>query len=560
MAEPQENPHLLRAISLAQSGKVEDAHALLHKIISEDPTQELAWLWLVQTEPDHQKRIQILEECLRYNPQSEYARRGLAGFRTGPLSGKRPPGKPPTYFRPKKGTGPMKRAGCRWRTLLLLAAAVVGISLVIAGILFYPQWKGYLGLPDNPLAFLQSVVRNSPTPTRTSASADTATALPVTLTKTPTVTLTRTITFTPSLTRTATQTPLPTLFQGEPAADEPALLLLDDETCSVLRLPISGGDPENLTLEAAEDCDRPRISPDGRRLAFIGSPPDSWIAMTNLDGSHRRVFTKLAASTGEGRAMWSFEFSPDGQQVAFVASGFAKDTLGNVLIDDSFGFLYTAPVATGYAKQQKALGVDATLLDLLTWSPDGDWVFSYDRGNPLEDASYPFAFRASDSRTVWVSQDDPYLGQYDWSPDSMFLASLSPKKPSSAALPEDAPQDQNYIVISGLDESKHYIPLADKGYDPKFGARWFPDRSAFLLYHPADKSLVAVSQEGEFLQTVVELSAAPAYIAWSRDGEWIAVVEKSLSGNNGTLMIVHPDGSDLRILARGVRLAPVVWQ
>jgi hypothetical protein len=559
MDEPAHHPLLQKAIALAQSGRVEDAHALLHKITSEDPNQELAWLWLVQTEPDHQQRIQILEECLRHNPTSEYARKGLAGFRTGPLTGNRPPGKPPTYYRPKKGTGPLKRSGCRWKTLLALAALMAGISLIIAAVVFYPQWRGYFGLPENLLTMLPIPAGNTSTPSRTATLAETATFTRA-FTNTPTVTRSRTRTFTPSLTYTPTLTLVPTLYLGTPVADEPAILFLGPEGCSVMRLPLSGGVPEILTKEIAADCTRPRISPDGQKLAFIANPPGNQIVTTNLDGSRRRVFTTLTASTGAGRTIWTFAYSPDGKQIAFAASSFTKDAQGVLQIDDDFGFLYTAPVATGYAKQQKALGVESGLADLITWAPDGEWVFSYDRGNPLEEASYPFAFRASDSRTVWVAQEDPYLGHYDWSPDSMFLASLYPQKPSTAALPQDSPADQNYIIISGLDESKHYIPLEDKGYDPAFGARWFPDRSAFLLYHTPSRKLVAVSEEGKMLHPVAGLDTAPTQIVWSPDGQWIAILEKPSPQSPGTLIIVHPDGTDLRFMARGLANTAVVWR
>lgn len=557
MDQPAHHPLLQKAIALAQSGKVEDAHALLHRITAEDPTQELAWLWLVQTEPDHQQRIQILEECLRHNPQSEYARKGLAGFRTGPLTGNRPPGKPPTYYRPKKGTGPLKRSGCRWKTLLALAALAAGISLIIAGVVFYPEWRGFFGLPANPLALLPIPAGKTATSTPTAAETATFTA---SNTYTPSVTSSRTRTFTPSLTYTPTLTLVPTLYLGTPVADEPALLFVSEEGCSVMRLPLSGGVPVSLTREIAADCIQPRISPDGQKLAFIADPPGNQIVTTNLDGSRRRVFTTLTASTGAGRTIWTFAYSPNSQQVAFVASGFTKDALGALQINNDFGFLYTAPVATGYAKQQKALGVESSLSGRITWSPDGEWVFSYDRGNPLEEASYPFAFRASDSRTVWVAQEDPYLGHYDWSPDGLYLASLFPKKPSTAALAEDAAADQNYIIISGLDETKHYIPLKDKGYDPVFGARWFPDRSAFLLFHTPSRKLVAVSEEGEMLYPVAGLETAPAQIAWSPDGQWIAILEKSSPQSPGTLMIVHPDGTDLRFMARGLADAPVAWR
>jgi WD40 repeat protein len=181
-------------------------------------------------------------------------------------------------------------------------------------------------------------------------------------------------------------------------------------------------------------------------------------------------------------------------------------------------------------------------------------------GNPLESDSFPYAFRVSDSRTVWIAQEDPYLGHFDWSPDSLFLASLSPVKPETGGLPADAPKDQNYIVLFGLDESRHYIALDEKGYDPVFGARWFPDRSAFLLFRESDGALSAVTTEGELRNTIAALEQAPSFVSWSPDGEWIALIEPPTEeGAGGTLMVVRPDGSDLRILARGVGDAPLVW-
>jgi WD40 repeat protein len=560
MAGANENPLLLRAIALAQSGRVEDAHALLHKITSENPNDEMAWLWLVQTEPDHAQRIQILEECLRHNPQSEYARKGLAGLRTGPLTGK-PPSKQSTQQ--KKRTGPLKRSSCPWKGLLLLAALASGIALIIAGILFYPQWKGFfpsLGLPDNPLAFLQLPAGNSPTPTRTLTLVATKTRT-ATNPATPTKTSTRTRTFTPSLTNTPTVTRTPTLFLGVPVKDEPVILFLAADRCEAMRIPISGGSPESLTANVPADCSQPELSPDGQKIVFIALPDKNTLHTMNVSGTGEKMFTKLPANSSAGRTIWSLEWAPGGVAVAFVASGFTKDSQGLPRVSDSSGYLYTAAMNTGYAKQMKALGVERAYANSISWSPDGEWVFSFDMGNPLEAVSYPFAFRASDLRTVWITQEDPYLGHYDWSPDSLYLSSLSPQKPVTNALPAGDPKDQYYIVIYGLDESKHYIPLDKKGYATAFGARWFPDRSAFLLYDEATRKLVAVSKEGSFLNSVAQLEKAPSFLSFSPDGQWIAMIETDPAAEtSGTLMIVHPDGKDLRILARGVMPAPLVWR
>jgi hypothetical protein len=556
MAEFQEHPLLQRAISLAQSGKVEDAHALLHKITSEDPTQELAWLWLVQTEPDHQERIKILEECLRHIPNSEYARKGLAGFRTGPLSGARPPGKPPTYYRPKSGTGPLRRSGCRWRTLLLLGTLAAVVTLIIAGILFYPEWEGIipsLGLPElsqalqPPATFTPTATLVTPSATPTATRTGTATQIP-----------SRTWTMTPSLTHTPTVTWTPTLYVGVPVADEPALLFLAADSCAVMRVPISGGAPESLTGQVPADCAQPKISPDGSKLAFIALPDSNTIQMTNLDGSWKKMVSKLSPSTGAGRTIWSLEWAPDGQAIAFVASAFAKDAQGNNQVADASGFLYAVSLSSGYAKQLKALGVERSHADSVSWSPDGKWIFAFDMGNPVEAVSYPFAFRAADSRTVSITFDPNGWGHFDWSPDSLFLSGLLPQKPASSSLPPEAPVNQTYLMIAGLDESKRYVPLAEKGYSPEFGARWFPDQSGFLLYNERTKYLVAISPEGALLNPIVWLENPPSSVSWSPDKQWIAIVAAA-EGEGRALMIVHPDGTDLRILSREAGSAQAVW-
>jgi Tol biopolymer transport system component len=561
MAETKENPLLKRAIALAQAGRVEDAHALLHKITSEDPTQEMAWLWLVQTEPDHVQRILILEECLRHNPQSEYARKGLAGLRTGPLTGK-PPAKPPTNDRWKKSPVPRKRSSCRWRVLLLIGALAGCVTLTAAGILFYPQWKGLfpsLNLPDDPLALLQA-----PAATKTATTALTllSPTVPPTRTRSPTPTATSTMTgtFTPTQTFTPTVTLTPTLFQGAPVPDEPVILFLALGQCEVMRVPISGAEPELLTKDIPADCTRAEISPDGQRMAYVASPDENTLQAMSISGSGKKTVAQLAANTGAGRTIWSLEWAPDGWSIAFVASGFSKDDQGEIQVDDFSGFLYVVSSNGGYARQMNALGVEQTYAEVVSWSPDGKWIFALDMGNPLQTVSYPFVFRVSDKSAVWIAREDTVRGFYDWSSDSRYMSSVLPWKPAAESLPDQSPKDQSYIILAGLDESRYYIPLADKGYDPVFGARWFPDSSAFLLYNEDARQLVAVTREGVVQNTVMPLEKAPSFVSWSRDGQWIAVVEPGASDEGASLMIAHPDGSDWRILARGLASAPVVWK
>jgi hypothetical protein len=72
---------LIQAISLVKSGKKEEARALLLEVVWDEPQNESAWFWLVETMPDNSQRIRALEECLRHNPESQRAKTGLEAFR-----------------------------------------------------------------------------------------------------------------------------------------------------------------------------------------------------------------------------------------------------------------------------------------------------------------------------------------------------------------------------------------------------------------------------------------------------------------------------------------------
>jgi hypothetical protein len=568
MNSSTEDAQLRQAISLARSGHKEDAHALLHKIVGENPNLEMAWLWLVQTEPDPAQQILILEECLRNNPKSEYAKKGLSSLRAQmkaanaaakaaareAAADKTPP--PADEAKPRAPKKPSRGPSGIWKIIFVVMLLAVLATLVGGGVLLYPKIKNNLPaiqLPNllsaaNTATFTRTFTPLLPSPT------DTATA-----SLTPTVTRTRTATFTPSLTRTPTASPTATLFLGTPTAGESSLLFLAGG-CDVMKIPVSGGAPQKLTGDSPlSDCNLPAISPGGKKLAFTDAPINDMILMTNLDGSQRKIITKLAANTGAGRSIWSFQWSSDGQKLAFVASSYTMGKDGINIANADFGFLYFVTLTSGYAKQLKAQGVDFARSDAISWSPNGEWIFSYDTVG-ADQTAYPFAFRASDSRTVWISHDALYYSHYDWSPDSQTLSSVYPKKPSSNVLPADAPADQNYIILSGLDESQLYLPLDQKGYDPEFGARWFPDGSGFLLYNEITHSLVAISKEGVLLNSILHLEKAPASISWSPDGKWIALIEKTSAGGlAGPLMIVRSDGTDLRILTRDAYAEPLVW-
>jgi hypothetical protein len=77
--------NLSRAIELIKSGKKPEAGRILAGIVSANPDDYLAWQWLsLCVVPEAQKR-HCLEQALRINPGSEYAKKALAALNFKPV-------------------------------------------------------------------------------------------------------------------------------------------------------------------------------------------------------------------------------------------------------------------------------------------------------------------------------------------------------------------------------------------------------------------------------------------------------------------------------------------
>jgi hypothetical protein len=563
MAPPDENALLLQAISLARAGRKEDAHALLHKIVGENPHDEMAWLWLVQTEPDPAQQILTLEECLRNNPKSEYAKKGLAGLRAqiGARSAS-PPQKPPVPAgsKPPKPKRKPKSVSGIWKTIFVLMALALAATLVAGGILFFPFIQK--NFPAVSLPSIQLPI--SRPPAKTAASTRTFTSPQPSATDTataslaPTVTRTRTITFTPSKTGTPTKSLTPTIYLGTPVEGEYSLLGLKPGPCGAVAIPVSGG-PRFLTTQPLESCSDAQISPDGTRIAFLSGQNREILQVVNVDGTGLKPIIKLAGGPGFTRSIWSWRWSPDGKNIALVAPN---------LVKADPGFLYVASAdSSGAVKQIKNGGVHQGYAQTILWSPDSQWIFIWDMGMP-DQIPYPSTFRVSDSRSVILSylKDVPALApeyRFDWSPDGKFISFLSTEKPVTDALPSEAPADQAYIIIAGLDKSIRYIPLPmnEGGFDPSFGALWSPDGSLFLLLNKSTNQIVEIDGDGRIRNRILTLRNPLSIVQWSPDGQWISILEAwNMEGVGTILEVVRPDGSDYRILATGLVFAPVIWK
>ncbi len=62
------------ALKLVQDGKTRDAHILFEQIVSEDVHNISAWFWYAKTGASNAERTRILQNCLRFNPESAETR------------------------------------------------------------------------------------------------------------------------------------------------------------------------------------------------------------------------------------------------------------------------------------------------------------------------------------------------------------------------------------------------------------------------------------------------------------------------------------------------------
>ncbi len=96
--------------------------------------------------------------------------------------------------------------------------------------------------------------------------------------------------------------------------------------------------------------DQPSISPDGRRIAYIGVKDGVANVFTmKLDGSHQKQIT--FRKTPCGRAHWS----PDGQRIAFAS------------FNDRYSQSFVVP-ATGGGNPQQLTRLDGAVY-FLNWKP-----------------------------------------------------------------------------------------------------------------------------------------------------------------------------------------------
>ncbi|MBZ0305784.1 MAG: hypothetical protein K8I82_06920 [Anaerolineae bacterium] len=201
---------LQQAIELAQQGQRSQARVLLLDIVAENPTLEMAWIWLATVAATPEERLSALQRVIQINPENQTARAALQK-----LGADIPPASPLPETQAEPG-GTLLRG---FAPLEIGAFAVIVIVVMLALLVIMLRLGSEeTELPtQTPQPSLTATSTSSPTPsatprpTITPGPSPTVLVLPPTWTPMPSATPRPTITPAPTLTPLPTGTPFPSL-------------------------------------------------------------------------------------------------------------------------------------------------------------------------------------------------------------------------------------------------------------------------------------------------------------------------------------------------------------
>lgn len=197
-----------------------------------------------------------------------------------------------------------------------------------------------------------------------------------------------------------------------------------------------GGEPQQLTRSPKRD-DQPRWSADSRRLAFISDRDGkAQVYVLSIDGGEARKVTDVQT------AVQSFEWSPDGKRIAYIAADPAsearekekKEGFDQVIADADYPYarINLISVAEGDGLLPKPIKLTDGALHVvdIAWNPAGDAIAFTARATPkLADTGTTeiYVIDADGKRTQpsRLTTNDRPETNIEWSPDGRAVSYLS---------------------------------------------------------------------------------------------------------------------------------------
>ena len=228
-----------------------------------------------------------------------------------------------------------------------------------------------------------------------------------------------------------------------------------------------GGEPRQLTLAPKRD-DSPQWSSDSRNLAFISDRDGkAQVYVIRVDGGEAEKVTDAKT------AVQSFAWSPDGKRIAYIAADplpearekEKKDGFDQVRVDSDYQFAHISvtdlPSPNGETAKPVKLTDGALHVAELEWSPDGKLIAFTARSTPrLADSSttevYWIDLTAQPARPVKLTSNDRAESNLVWSPDGKMLSFLS----TSDKYPTIGP---SRIHLMKAEDATRYDLLTERG-------------------------------------------------------------------------------------------------
>lgn len=429
---------------------------MLEQVLEQDDGNEQAWLALASVTDKPRERRICLENVLEINPNNERARQALEKMRASAPSsgaGATPPAEPTRVAAPPV-RAPTKRAGVTtpgaqdaWRSqrarqglnptvlfFILLSITLVGVgALLVIG--------NMEGSPTpTPRFSPTAAVAGQVGPTRTATQTPEPRGTIVVRESDPIVPPTWTPM--PTATPFPTFTPSPTL----PPLDAYTLVFVaerPDRPASIFTISAGGG-PEQPLIVSEDPVADPAISPDGRRIAYVGLlDGQQQLFVANADGSDGRAITFFPPSRISNPA-----WSPDNNRIAFVSNDAGLDA---IYLIDADGTNLIRPWESTRAETDPA------------WSPDGSQL-AYAQDTTGRRTFQVFARSlAPDSRPVQLTEAGQNFSPA-WSPDGTRIAFISTRT-----------RQVSKVYIMRADGSDERILTFGDGNAENSDPAWSPD-------------------------------------------------------------------------------------
>jgi dipeptidyl aminopeptidase/acylaminoacyl peptidase len=288
------------------------------------------------------------------------------------------------------------------------------------------------------------------------------------------------------------------------------------------------GEPRMVTRSPKRD-DQPRWSPDSRRLAFISDRDGkAQIYVISIDGGEAEKITDAPT------AVQSFEWSPDGRWIAFIAAD---------------------PLAEAREKEKKD-GFDQIVVDA---------DYQYARINVIDISPDKSKAPGEMAKPVVITSSNLYVTELAWSPDGKIIAFTARGTPKLA----DSAMTEIYAVTAGKPSTELRLTNNDRS---ESDICWSPDGSVIAYLATSDKYPTIGPARIHLLKTA-ELSKAIAegisasnlrmdtaqmlqpkfdgYITsqeWSRDGRFIYLAADTRVSRH--IYRLSADGAQLDMLTK----------